>query len=51
MWYYNRAPLREGRKRTLKIKQRRTNKDPTILREILEIKDNKRYASIGKVKS
>ena len=48
LWYYNRAPLREGalevskrHKRTLKIKQRQDNKDPTILkRNLKEIKDN-----------
>ena len=48
LWYYNRAPLRKGalgvpkrHERTLKIKQRQDNKDPTILkRNLKEIKDN-----------
>ncbi len=31
MWYYNWAPKKSA-KRTLKIKQRQTNKDPTILK-------------------
>ena len=32
LWYYTLAPAKTGVKRTLKIKQRRTNKDPTILK-------------------